>query len=178
MDAFLAKKKGLITRGDCTLNGTCQSSVISHTQVFRAVNEPLKGTPSQGPLMENNATQSKATNPNKGIPEPSNVSSISITSNLPAAEPPSLDAVDYCNDPSSCTTNQYREQEATAPLSSPIANRTRKQCATLKQHRATCDCELVPTPLPLSEITLPEAIHNVTKYHADYFRCEDGESET
>ena len=95
MDAFLAKKKGLITRDDCTLNGTSQSS---HTQVFRAVNKPLNGTPSQGPLMENNSTQSKATNPNKGIPEPSNVSSISITSNLPAAEPPSLDAVDYCID--------------------------------------------------------------------------------
>ena len=126
--------------------------------------------------MENNSTQSKATNPNKGIPEPSNVSSISITFNLPAAKPPSLDAVDYCNDPSSCTTNQYRKQEATDPLSSPIANRTRKQCAALKQHRATCDSELVPTPLPLSEITLPEAIRNVTKYHADYFRCDDGES--
>ena len=73
--------------------------------------------------MENNSTQSKATNSNKGIPEPSNVSSISITSNLPAAEPLSLDAVDYCNDSSSCTTNQYRKQEATDPLSSPIANR-------------------------------------------------------
>ena len=117
MDAFLAKKKGLITRDDCTLNGTSQSSVISHTQVFRAVNEPLNGTPSQGPLMENNSTQSKATNPNKGIPEPSNVSFISITSNLPA---PSVDAVDYCIDQSSCTTNQYRKQEATDPLSSPF----------------------------------------------------------
>ena len=102
--------------------------------------------------------------------------SISITSNLPPAKLPSLDAVDYCNDPSSCTTNPYRKQEATDLLSSPIANRTRKQCAALKQHRATCDSELVPTPLPLSEITLPEAIPNVTKYHADYFRCEDVES--
>ena len=84
--------------------------------------------------------------------------------------------MDYCIDQSSCTTNQYRKQEATDPLSSPIANQTRKQCAALKQHRATCDSELVPTPLHLSEITLSEAIPNVTKYNADYFRCEDGES--
>ena len=63
MDAFLVKKKGLVTRDDSTLNGTSQFSVISHTQVFLAVNEPLNRTPSQGLLMENNSTQSKATNP-------------------------------------------------------------------------------------------------------------------
>ena len=31
-------------------------------------------------------------------------------------------------------------------------------------------------PLALPPLNLPETLHNVSRYHTDYFRCNDGES--
>ena len=33
-----------------------------------------------------------------------------------------------------------------------------------------------PRPFSLPLFNLPETLSNVSRYHADYFRCEDGES--
>ena len=67
---------------------------------------------------------------------------------------------------------------------STVAKHTRRQCAAKSELQVVNHHDQVqsltptlPVRLSIPQLNLPESLSNVvTKYHADYFRCEDGES--
>ena len=67
---------------------------------------------------------------------------------------------------------------------SPVAKHTRRQCAAKSELQVVSHHDQVqsltptlPVRLSIPQPNLPESLSNVvTKYHAGYFRCEDGES--
>ena len=164
MEAFLAKKKALNSTDDDTLTGIPCPGVPDNLP--DNLSKPLPSSGTLGSSVNSKATTITA---HKGTPTLSLSSSVRSVSDL--EEP-------------ACESSHFVGAVAKSiPSYSPIAKHTRRQCAAKSELQIDNHDEIqsftpaFPVRLSIPQLNLPVSLSNVvTKYHADYFRCEDGES--
>ena len=168
MEAFIAKKKALNSKDDDTLTG------IPCPDVSDNLSKPLPSRGTLGSSLDSKATtvtvQAMSVNLHKGAPTLSLSSSVPSIPDLSLQEP-------GCESSRAAATKSILSD-------SPVAKHTRRQCAAKSELQVVNRHDQVqsltptlPVRLSIPQLNLPESLSNVvTKYHADYFRCEDGES--